>query len=547
VYLIDNLTVTTLDLTLFPLYRLNNKELPALPGLLAMTPPRKTARGREQDRLIIYLVLTGNATLSTAEYLKLTSQTASRFFETSGALTTAMRAAVETLNSTLLDRNMSSTGRGQYALGSLVLAVLRGTQCTLLLSGPAHVYTLGREALQHIHDPALSGKGLGLSQKATFYFSQIELHPGDRLIFSAKLPAGWEKAISEELRPSSIEATRRRLFSITKDDMNAVLIQAGDEGGSLKLMRPVAPVDNKPKEAVPANIPSAPSPETESLPPSNQPDDSPEPDPASELEEDLSEEGKPEFIPSAYSIPPQLEEEELSEIEEVLPQFPVSIPRATLAEPEEPPLREMNEPIMEEPEEPPEPRQPSETTRQVARGLVGGMQASRRMSAAFSRNLSKFLPSLLPGSDNSVPSSSIVMVFISIIIPLLVVTAGVTVYLRFGRSYQYDNLYLQAEAAHTQALNASDPTRERDGWQAVLFYLDQAEYYRQTPESEALRNEAQTNLDSLQGIQRLNFYPAFGSSVNAQISRLAANETDLYMLDAERGRVLHADLVGRGF
>jgi hypothetical protein len=74
--------VTTLDLTLLPLYRLNRQELSTLPGLLAMTPPRKTARGREHDRLVVYLVLTGNATLSTAEYLQLTSQVASRFFET---------------------------------------------------------------------------------------------------------------------------------------------------------------------------------------------------------------------------------------------------------------------------------------------------------------------------------------------------------------------------------------------------------------------------------------------------------------------------------
>jgi hypothetical protein len=120
-------------------------------------------------------------------------------------------------------------------------------------------------------------------------------------------------------------------------------------------------------------------------------------------------------------------------------------------------------------------------------------------------------------------------------------------YMRLGRNYQYDNLYSQAENTRTQAVSATDPARQRDGWQAVLFYLDKAEVYRNTPESQALRNEAQTNLDKLLGIQRLNFYPAFPSGVNAQISRLAANETDLYMLDAQQGRVLHASQVGRSF
>jgi hypothetical protein len=43
-------------------------------------------------------------------------------------------------------------------------------------------------------------------------------------------------------------------------------------------------------------------------------------------------------------------------------------------------------------------------------------------------------------------------------------------------------------------------------------------------------------LDSLMGIVRLEFIPAFagGVSSSAQISRLAASESDLYMLDAER-------------
>jgi hypothetical protein len=509
-----------LDLTLIPLYRLSDKELPALPGLLAMTPPRKRARGREHDRLIVYLVLTGNATLSTAEYLQLTSQTASRYFETSGALTTAMRTAVETLNRALLDRNMDSTGQGQYAVGSLVLAVLRNAQCTLLQSGPMHIYTLGSEAIQHIHDPALSGKGLGLGQKATIHFSQFELGPGDRMIFSARPPDGWELAIGTEMRPSTIEATRQRLLSAARGDVNGVLIRADDGDGSLTLLRPALPS------------------KTGSLPPSQALETSPEPEPAS-----YPEESETDFRPSAYAIPPQ-QEEEVPKIEQVLPQFPGTSSRTTAPEPEAPPLRELDEPIMDDPKEP---RQPSEATRQVARGLVGGMQAFRRMGDAFSRNLSKFLPNLLPGSEGSSASSSLIMVFIAIVIPLLVVTAGVTVYLRFGRSYQYDNLYLQAEAARTQALNATDPARQRDGWQAVLFYLDKAEYYRETSDSEALRGEAQSNLDTLQGIQRLNFYPAFSGGVNAQISRLAANETDLYLLDAERGRVLHASQVGRTF
>ena len=540
--------MTTLDLTILPLYRLKNQELSALPGLLAMTPPRKAARGREHDRLIVYLVLTGNATLSTAEYLQLTSQTASRFFETPGALTSAMRASVETLNRVLLDRNMGSTGRGQYALGSLVLAVLRGTQCTLLQSGPTHVYTLGSEAMQHIHDPALSGKGLGLGQAATYYFSQSELQPGERLIFSGKPPAQWENLLSEEKRPASIESTRRRLLSMTKDNVNAVLIQVHEGEGGLTLLRPAPPEGRVPKEATPAIIPPAPPTETESLPPLNQPDSIPEPGSAIAPEEEFPEET--EFTPSAYAIPPQLEDDAIPEIDEAVPQFPASIPRAAPAEPEAPPLHEMDEPILDEPEKPDEPRQPSQATRQVARGLVGGMQAWRRWSAALGRSLQKFLPNLLPGSDessSSALSSNALMLFIAVAVPVIVVTAGFVMYSRFGSSLQYDRNMLQAEDARIRAVNATTPSRQRIEWQAVLTYLREAEKAHTTPELNKFREEAQSALDTLEGKQRLTFYPALSNGINAQISRLAANETDLYMLDAERGRVLHASQVERSF
>ena len=535
--------MNSLDLILLPLYRLKNQELPALPGLLAMTPPRKTARGRENDRLIVYLVLTGNATLSTAEYLQLSSQTASKFFGTPGPLTTAMRTAAEALNSTLLDRNMGSTGRGQYALGALVLAVLRGVNCTMLQAGPTHIYSLGSEAVQHTHDPALSGKGLGLSQAVTAYFTQVELHPGDRLIFSAKPPVQWEKALGEELRPTQMEMTRRRLLSLSKDDVNAVLIQAREGTGNLAVLR----AEGSPRKTTPASeSASAPPPETASLPPFQEGESAPRvvpPEPEPFPEE--TDPAVPEFTPSAYAIPPQVEVPPPPEIEEVMPEFPASIPRAPVGEPEAPPLQEMDE--LDEPEEP---RQPSEATRQVARGLVGGMQAWRLMVDALGRNISKFLPNLLPGSQStgsSSVSSNALMVFIAVAIPVVVVIIGFVVYSNFGRNLYYDQFMLQAEEARVRAENATTSARQRNEWRAVLVALAEAEKVRKSPELEQFREEAQGELDALENIQRLNFYPAFSNGVGAQISRLAANETDLYILDAENGRVLHAGQVGNRF
>jgi hypothetical protein len=106
---------------------------------------------------------------------------------------------------------------------------------------------------------------------------------------------------------------------------------------------------------------------------------------------------------------------------------------------------------------------------------------------------------------------------------------------------------IEAENARTRAISAGEPARERNEWKTVLLHLREAEKARSTQELEILRREAQSELDALEGIQRLNFFPAFATGIGAQISRLAANETDLYILDAEQGRVLHAAQVGRSF
>ena len=68
----------TFDLTLLPLYRVRGNEMPSPPGLLALTPPRRKARSRAQDLLIIHLALSGNADFSTANYHQMTSASLQR-------------------------------------------------------------------------------------------------------------------------------------------------------------------------------------------------------------------------------------------------------------------------------------------------------------------------------------------------------------------------------------------------------------------------------------------------------------------------------------
>jgi hypothetical protein len=181
----------TIDLTLSPIYRIGGQEIHSLPGLIVPVPPPTPARGRERDRLIAYLVLTGTSTFSTSEYMQVAADAANIFYQTSGAITSALRAAMGHANKTLLERNFVTNKTGQFAIGWLTLAAVRETQCTFALSGPMHVYYFSQGEIRHIHEPVSSGKGLGVNQAEGIYYSQTTLSAGDRLLFFGRAPDTW--------------------------------------------------------------------------------------------------------------------------------------------------------------------------------------------------------------------------------------------------------------------------------------------------------------------------------------------------------------------
>ena len=570
--------MATFDLNILPIHRINGQEFADLPGLLAVTPPRRTVRGRENDNLIVYLTLSGNATFSAVELKTLINNTATMFYQTTGSLTFAMRKVAENINNALLERNLSTTGRGQYALGYLVLAVVRAEQCTLLLSGPVHAVWVSEGKSRHIYDPALSGKGLGSSQNVQSYLSQVEFHPQDLLVLCGKFPRDWEADLLNERPPASLEASYRKL-TMTQGDLNAALIQAHSghgtitvlraETGAARQMQPVVTPVVSPTSAIeePSVTEAAKPPLEKELDQiiSNSPVATPS---ITEEELDKLADFAAHMVqPSAYAIPPQPETlipPPPSDIQTNTSSrgFPSSIPRAKSGEPVSTPVLPSTQNIEEEDEEEiqepivveskPRTRKPrsnahAEATRQMAKVMVSGIKTGRRVNERLGSAVGKLIPRLLPGSGQTLALPTYILVFIAVVIPVLVVTVASVVYLRFGQSVQYDELYGQALNQRGLATSETDAVRQRNAWQSVLVTLDKADTYRKTDESEALRADAQANLDSLMGVMRLEFIPAFanGLSSGTQISRLAASESELYMLNAERGNIMHASFTGR--
>jgi hypothetical protein len=490
-----------LDITITPLYRAGGQEQSSLPGLMAAVPPRQVARGRDQDRLVVHLQLAGRAVLSSGDVVQAASRAAIAFYATPGTITSALRSAAEAVNDHLHDRNRQGPGQGMYATGYLVLASIRESEMTILLSGPVQAFVLRTNGVRQIAD-SLSGRGLGLGTATTHYFAKVSLQVQDRVLLCGTPPAGWEAAL-RNLSPTDLEATRRRLMNSTGDDVNAVLMQASQGEGALHLVRPAVAR----KRGVQIDVASP------------QEDSEPE---------------QPDAAPSAYAIPP-------SQVVELPP--PAETPPANV-----PPVLWASPPATT-PEAPQKLTLiPPERQRQAARWIVLALRRTRTSADRTGAAVSAFLPKLLPTQEpNPWSLGSPAMMFIAVLVPLVVVTIASAVYFRYGRSVQYEQYLVQARDARAQALTLSDAVAQREAWQREIFYLDKAEDYNETGETRQLRAEAQQQLDEVLGIHRLQFQPVLSRSVGAQIGRVAAAENDVYLLDAQRGSVLHLALTNNGF
>jgi hypothetical protein len=569
--------VATFDLNILPIHRQNGQEFADLPGLLAVAPPRKTARGRNKDSLILYLMLSGNAEFSKAEIKQLTSNAANLFFQTPGSLTSAMRKTVEHVNTALLERNLSSTGRGQYALGLFIVAVMRGNTCTISLTGPAHIVWVSDGQQRHIHDPALSGKGLGAGQSVQSYLSQIEFQSNDLIVLCGRFPTDWEADLVNSRPPATLDASYRKL-TFTKGDLHAVLIRPKIGQGILTLVRPDISA-SRPSPPQPASTeepslePEVTDTETQEAvePVSNvsiDEEESPleEPPITEEELDELADFGAHMVQPSAYAIPLQpevdypTEEKPAAEPATTDPRsFPPSIPRAGHIESEmeldiEDDLEEDADIEVDDEESTTEmaedkPSAHAVAARQMAKVMAGGIKAGRRLNERIADFLRNFVPKLLPNADSNQPlvMPTYVMVSMALIIPVLVAVVSWIIYDTYGLNERYNELYQLALVESARANSETDPGRQRDAYERVLGHLEDAQEYRETDEIKVLRNDTQTKWDNLMGVIRLEFIPAFTSGLGSstQVSRLAASESDLYMLDAERGNVLHASFTGR--
>ncbi len=489
-----------LDLFVVPLYRRDGQDQAYLPGVHLLASPRRAARGRAGERLVLQLTLPPEITLSADQQHALLGDLAEGYFRTPGSVTSALREQIERLNAYFLQLNQ----RGQPAAARLAALSARDERITLAHAGAQHGFVLNN-SIQHFYDAPASGRGLGMGSQTDVRFYQAEVTAGDCVLLVPDIPSGWNEKTLANVSAQKLSTLRRRFLSEAGAQLRAVMLMAQPGSGRLSLMTSFedAPAAARPQTAAPI----VPAPAAHSAPPATPPAAQPagwEQLPAPELEETGS------FAPT----PP----EDLYS---------------------EPVPYQSGWPTQPEPEEP--------------GGFSVFMDEISGRAAKFWRRVSPGLRSLLLRLLPDEPVFNLprqTLAIIAIAVPLAVVILVSVVYLQFGRVQLYENYLAQAQSAAALAQARENPVEVRQAWIVAVHYAERASAYEQDAQAAAeLLAQARLALDGLDFIERMDFQPALFTNLPraTNITQMVADNRDLYMLDSNTGKVLRAFLTSSGY
>ncbi|MBN2548720.1 MAG: hypothetical protein JXB15_06165 [Anaerolineales bacterium] len=492
-----------LDLNLIPLARSAGTDYPELLGLHVAEPPRKLARGRSQDRLVLYLAIAGNAPLAPGKQEQLLADLAKLYYDTPGSVTSALRAVGEELNRLLLERNLRLTSSSRQGVGLLAMLVLRDQQAYLSHSGPLHSFLVTSDETREFYQPDLEGMALGQSRSTPLSFFQLVIKPNDTLILAAQPSAGWNTAALSGIQGQGPESLRRRLTGRADLDLNAVVVQFKPGTGK----HYIHSVQNA--AAVPVSEAKLAQPAQVALP--------------------LADE--PEMLSAETLSPP---EQPLTDVRPVGGHPAAAAGEVSALPPHRRPAGA--------------PRRAGSPLQPLWKFLVTvgtPILMALRRSGQFLRTL---LGRLLPEEAfAAVPST--VMAFVALAVPVIIVTIASAAYFQLGRAAQYEIYYNQARKMAAQAAGQTDLIARRSAWDTTVQIIQQAEKYDITPETQALRQQAQQELDALDLVQRVDYLPAVvgGLPQGINVIRMAISVDDLYLLDGSSGSVLRLRTTSRGY
>ncbi len=209
------------DLTLSPLNLEAGQDRRELPGLYVAVP-KKPARLRVGDQLILMLSQSGSAPMAANTLQEIFARLSETYYASTGSVTSGLKAVAERLNDFLINRNLrQSRQQGGQTVGLLTMAVLRGTTLSIAHAGTQHAYLVAGGKVEHFADASGISRGLGLAKLVSLRFFQTTVEGNAGLILSSIAPARWSDAVLTAACQLDATAAHRQLAA------GSVELQAG--------------------------------------------------------------------------------------------------------------------------------------------------------------------------------------------------------------------------------------------------------------------------------------------------------------------------------
>ncbi len=486
-----------IDIHLSSLNRSAGQIQPDLPGLFASTPPRRTARGRDRDALVILLNPVGSDdALSANRIADLLNAAAERFYKSSGSITSALSEAADYLNSYFMDINKNLYPNKAACTAGLNIIVIRGDLFFTACAGSSSCLISRTGGVERFCAEGNPQPGLGVGRSIQLRFGQSTLLPGELILFASLLPEGWNETTLPQTSALGFEEMYKFLVREGGQDVTAGIIRITPGKGQLVRHR----MSLAPSQPVAAVVTTA------SLPGTSMPQPARTTPPGGVSPRPVISGDIPKPIKETKSITARM----------------LAITAGIKAS-----WENFNG------------RRPAWMKKagvKAANVWVEGEPQRKKAASGFRLFLARMLPGITEKSP-AIPQST--MLFAAIAIPIVVVAVGITIYLRSGRGEQH---VINFEVAQYYAgLASKEKTRElqTEYWSQANDWLKKAESYGKTDESNQLRAQVFAALDSLQGVSRLAMVPALSSSIpkTSRISRVVTRDQDVYLLDAPTGRV----------
>ncbi len=547
------------DINLFPIKLQEDQQSFAASGFKASAPPRRAVRSRSEDMLIMSLSVHGDDRVISEISQAWLDNLLQSFFKTSGSVTSALRTLIETLNLTLMEKNLQLGRDGGPTTAALNLAAIHHRILYIVQCGMAHAFVLNQQGLVHFYDTSQTDRGLGFSRSTTIRYYQADIGQGSYFFTTPSPPATWEEDTLFSGGFPTQEQLQRRLLNQAPKDLRIDLAQIIPGEGQVKTHQPqkqaelsVVKTDSGSETDLVMKQPLQIS-EVEDLAAFDTREiqaESPDPEEVEGLdikEESISDTEVEKIQPEVSAVTESLPEEVISvpeKGEEIQPDIEPSKPVGE-AEPtptiKEPSKEKKREKLIADPE------------KIKARSLTG-LAAILSGWRTFREKINNFFRDLIRGwapvdSDGTPTLSKGTLLIIAVLVPLILAGIAAGVYFARGRTQQYQHYFEQAQLAATTATAAEDPNQSREAWFIVMEYLDQAASYNQTDEVTILRGQAQDAIDLLDGAVRLTYQPAIIGSLYSEINitDIISYGPDLYLLDSDGGRIIHAERMTQGY